>query len=412
MTTERDDDGIASVDMIETKSAPPTGYFGLEWLLAPNTTSGINVTAATAPKCATVAICLALLANGTSIPCKLYERVGGAKQPAPEHPGHVLAHRDATEWMSATAFRATITRDAILTGNGFAYVNRDLAGRPVELIRLAPHAVSVETDDFTGEPRYRIALANGAVRFENYSDILHITSGVRADDGVTGVSLIHLAKDDIATALLMARTVSATFANNSRPGGVLQFPKALGDDALGRIRTSWNDGFSGEKAGRTAVLHNGATYQTIQQPLAENEAEKLLIQANVAICRHFNVPPHLAFEMGRATWSNAAEMNRAFLDYSLAPWLREWCAAYRRVLLTPEERGAFLFEFETDEFVKSDTLARWQSYQIARSAGVLTANEVRAIENMPRHPSPEADALGNPYTNTAPAPTSENPVDQ
>ncbi|RAH97626.1 phage portal protein [Acuticoccus sediminis] len=372
--------------------------FGLDWLFTTSTNTGIAVTPTNAAKCAMVAVCTALLANGCSIPVKLYQRVDGAKEAATDHPAHTLVHRDASDWMSAAAFRTALTRDAIAFGNGFAHITRDGSGRPVELIRLSPGAVAIEIDDVTLEPTYRLSLAHGGTVVEHFSNILHITSGMRADDGVTGLSVISQAKDDIALSLVMAQTVASTFKNNSRPGGIILLQKAMGDDTRAAIKSSWTQALSGENAGGIAVLEHGAKYETIQQPLAENEAEKLLIQTNVAICRHFNVPPHLAYELTRATWSNAAEMNRAFLDYSLAPWHREWVSAYRRALLTPEERDTFLFEFETDEFIKSATLDRWQAYQIARSSGVLTANEIRAIENMPRIDTADADALGNPYT--------------
>lgn len=382
----------------EQKAADPS-LFGLDWLVAGSTaTSGVTVTAATAQRCAAVSICTSLLSNGVAIPCRPFRLVDGAKEEAADHPSHALVYRDATEWMDSAHFRAALTRDAILGGNGYAFVNRDLAGNPVELIRLSPSAVTLETDDLTGEPRYRIHLSGGGDRIETFSNILHVTSGIRADDGICGVGLVQLARDDIGMALVMQNAIATTFRNNQRPGGVLMFPTGLGEEALSKIRESWASGFSGENQGRTAILERGTEYKTVQMPLGENDAEKLLIQANVAVCKHFGVPPSLAFEMGRATWANLSEQNRHYIQYSVAPHLREWTAAYRRTLLRPEERDTIIFEFETDAFTKTDTLARWQSHQIARSSGVMTANEIRHRENLPRIDEPAADTLGNPYT--------------
>lgn len=395
------------IPLTEAKSADPA-MFGLDWLGTSSiASSGVQVTSATAQLCAAVNICAKLISDGCSLPVSPYRVVDGQKEsiqsgsPDPTFDTVVgLVHRDANPFQSAQAFRKTITRDALLTGNGFGFVNRNPFGEPVELIRLAPGAVAVETDDLTGEPVYRINLQGGGYRLETHQNILHITSGIKADDGVCGISIVDLAREDIGLALILTDTVSRVFKNNSRPGGVLTFPNKLAQDALTKIGTAWSTGFNGENQGRTAVLDNGATYSVVQTPLSENDAEKLLIQANVAICKHFNVHPAIALELGRATWANASEANKQFLKYTLKPHHEEWTSAYRRTLLTPEQRASYGFEFETSDFTQADLETRWSAYQTARSSGVMTANEIRQREGLPRLDDPAADTLGNPYTET------------
>ena len=50
----------------------------------------------------------------------------------------------------------------------------------------------------------------------------------------------------------------------------------------------------------------------------------------------FRVPPHMLFDLGRATWSNVESLGREVLVFCLQPMLRAWESALRRALLTPE----------------------------------------------------------------------------
>lgn len=50
------------------------------------------------------------------------------------------------------------------------------------------------------------------------------------------------------------------------------------------------------------------------------------------IARVFGVPPHMLFELSRATWSNAEQMGATFLQLCLRPWLDRWQDAYATVL--------------------------------------------------------------------------------
>lgn len=118
----------------------------------------------------------------------------------------------------------------------------------------------------------------------------------------------------------------------------------------------------------------------------------------VEIARAFRVPPHMIYDLGRATWSNSEQQNAEFLVYSLMPWLRIWQDAYSRVLVDPLDADTFTIEFVVDALLRPDTQTRAGAYQVFRSAGIMTANEIRALENLA--PLPEGNSLANPYTGT------------
>src|SRR5690606_20683271 len=153
------------------------------------------------------------------LPLHIYQRDGEARTRAPEHPAYVLLHDEANEWTPATGFREQLTRDALLHGNGYAYINRR-DNRPVELIRLQPSAVSVELDRITSEPVYR--LSDGThQRPLDRREVLHIAAP--SIDGVSGASPVTQCREAIAVNIAIERHVARLFANQARPSGVLSF---------------------------------------------------------------------------------------------------------------------------------------------------------------------------------------------
>jgi HK97 family phage portal protein len=386
----------------ETKAAPVSGVTAPEpWLYEllsfGASASGPAVTPMTAMRVPAVKAAFELIASTVAtLPCKVFADVAaGGKEPDPDHPAYPLVHADANPWTSAGKLREQLTQDALLWGNGFALANR-VNGRVIELNRLAPGAVAIELDPLTGEPRYRVKLTERD-RFAIYGvgEVLHIPAPV-SYDGVSGVAPISLAREAIALALTLEIHAARLFGNGARPGGILKFPGKLGADVAQRIKASWQGAFGGENTGKTAVLEEGADFQPVALNSVDAQFAEMRTFQIYEIARAFRVPPHMIFEMGRATWSNSEELNRHFLTYSLLPWLKAWEAAYRRVLLPADARDGVAIKFVTDALLSATTAQRASAYAQFRSAGVMTANEIRALENLPARP--DGDSLASPLT--------------
>ena len=361
------------------------------------TLTGKSVTAESALRVPAVACAVALIAETVgSLPVKLFEREGRAA--VTEHPAYKLMHGEANPWTSAEALRVQLTTDALLRGHGFALVVRNGAGEPVELHRLEPHQVQIETDDF-GEPTYLVQLADGRHRYP-FSDVLHVSA-------FGGASPITLGREAIGLALAFEEHIAKLFANGGKPGGILKTEKTLGDEAKGKLAASWTAAHGSGRTGGTAILDEGMAYESVTMTLADSQFSENRLEQIREIARVFRVPPTMLFELTRGTWSNTEEMARQFLQVTLKPWLASWAWAYARCLLTPEERRELYVEFVTDDLTTTDTAARATAYGQYRSMGAMTANEVRAGLNLPPHD--DGNTLENPYTSTraAPAPNSQ-----
>lgn len=367
--------------------------------------AGPAVTPATAVRIPAIYSAVALISTALgSLPAKLFVDGGNGKQAAKDHPAYPLVHDWSNDWMAAGELRTRLTADALLHGHGYAFANR-IGDDVREFLRLDPTTVTPKQDEATGEPFYVQRLPNGRERRYHYSEILHIASPL-------GIAPIVAGKEAIGLASVLERHAAQLFGRGARPSAVLSKVDRAGSDAgttiMARIKAAWRN-WQSEGATDPLFLDDGWTYTPATMTSTDAQfLENRRFQIE-EVCRLFRIPPPMLFDLSRATWSNSEEMGRQFVTFTLRPWLDAWERAYTRVLLSPEERAAgYYVEFVTDALLSADTAKRAESYSKMRTAGIFTANEIRARENLPSHP--DGDTLANPNTTPgAPVGANDNP---
>jgi len=377
---------------IETKSISLIDPLAFELFGAVTTTAGPSITAATAIRVPAVYSAIALISGAIgSLPAKVFETADSGKRTSKNHPAYRLVHDEANPWTSAGQLRAKLTIDALLYDHGYAVAVR-VNGVVKEFVRLDPRTVTIKTDAATGEPFYEVQNATGK-RTYRFEDILHISAPL-------DVAPIKAGREAIALASILERCASQLFANGARPSGVLTKEAKAGSSAdngasvITNIKKAWRAWLANSN-GDPLILDNGWTYNQATMTSTDAQFAEMRVEQTNEIARVFRVPPHLLFELSRATWSNAEEMFQSFLTLTLRSWLDAWEWAYARCLLTADERAAGYFvEFVIDDLVTANTETRAETYAKYRAMGVLTANEVRAGLN--REPLDGGDELSNP----------------
>ena len=330
------------------------------------------------------------------MPAKVFRRAAtGGKVVDSAHPAFALVHDDANPWTSAGALRKQLTVDALLHGGGFAYANRLGDGRVVEFIRLDPASVTEGVDAGTGEPVYRVSDKRGE-RLYGWRDVLAIRPTGNA-------SPVTLAKEAIGLALVLELHAARLFGRGARPSGILSSDQIIPEDAGVRMKASWQAAHGGSESGGTAFLERGVKFSPLTFSSVDAQFAEMRTFQIQEVARAFNVPVHMLKDMTKSTWSNNEQANLEFLQFTLQPWLDAWVDAYRRVLFDEADRGDCVIEFITDALLRADTATRAEAIAKFRAAGVMTANEVRARENLPA--LPDGDKLENPYTTPGKAPT-------
>lgn len=376
--------GLATKSTLAAPPAELLAAFG-----AAPTASGTAVTPDAAMRCPTFYASVKVIAESVAqLPLHLYRRTAdGGKERATDHPLYALLNGQANEWTTSFDFRLSMQVALCTHGNAFAFINR-ASNAIYELIQIPSPAVAVEQDPVTFEPRYKVTAADGTARIYGRDQILHLrTLGTSPHVGLSPVAQI---REAIGLALAMEQHAGRIFGRGARPSGVFKYPKTLNDATLQRLRASFEGTYSGgQNSGRTAILEDGMEFQQIQFSSVDLQFLELRRHQVAEIARTFRIPLHLLQDLERTTHANAESMGQQFLSLTLLPWLTLWEQAISLALLTPEERPDYHAEFLTDDLARADLAARFQAYGSAITNGILSPNEVRAMEN--RSPYPGGD---------------------
>ncbi|AVA21192.1 phage portal protein [Rhizobium sp. NXC24] len=319
-----------------------------------------------------------------SLDVKVKRKVGDIEEDAPDHPAASILTRQANEWTSGYELIRDLVAGALTKDvGGLAYVTR-VSGEAREAIVYRDSIITVEFDQVTNEPRYR--LSNQPVPA---SSIIHLR-------GVFSRCPLSMARDAISMAKAMEDYSNGLWTNGARPGGVIQTPNKLGTDGVKAMLAGWKAAFSGKaNAGKTAVLYEGATYQQMALTSVDGQFNESRTFQVLEIARAFRCPPGMLFELSRNTWSNSEQQAKEFVTYCLIPWIRALESALNRALFKPEERSEYRVCFDVDDTSQADLTARATAISTLIAARVINPNEARDWLGM------EARAGGNEYANPA-----------
>ena len=280
--------------------------------------------------------------------------------------------------MTSFVWRETMLSHLLLYGNSYCQIIRSGRSKIVGLYPLLPDRMTVDRDS-KGKLTYTYTTSDGKIAYLAPEDVLHIPG--LGFDGVMGYSPIALEKAAIGLGIAAEEYGSKFFANGARPSGILTHPNTVKDPAA--LRASWNAAYGGSgNASRVAVLEEGMTFTPLSIP--NNEAQFLETRKFqvTEICRIFRVPPHMIGDLERATFSNIESQNISFAVHTIRPWLVRIEQAVNRALIPENEKGRFYAQFNIDGLMRGDYKSRMEGYAIARQNGWMSANDIRALENL------------------------------
>ena len=83
---------------------------------------------------------------------------------------------------------------------------------------------------------------------------------------LVGLSPIYAAGVSALTSLNIQRNSANLFKNSARPGGVLTAPNAIEESTAQRLKAYFEENFTGDLAGKVAVLGDGLEYKHFWSP--------------------------------------------------------------------------------------------------------------------------------------------------
>lgn len=374
--------------------------------------AGVNVNEDTALTHAAVWACVRAIAETmASLPLKVYRRTpDGGKVEAPEHPLFPLLHDEPCPTMASFTFRESMQAAVLMHGNAYARVEGTPrgAGRVAALWYSHPESVKVEPAEDGRSLIYTFRRKDGDSFALPASQVLHVPG--LGFDGIAGKSVLRQAREVIGLGLAADQHGAAFFGSGSMPGGVLRHPGKLSREAAERLKASWEAAHSGpgKQFSRVAVIEEGMEFQPVIFPSNDDaewlESRRFSVEE---IARLFRVPPHIIGDLTRATYSNIEHQGIEFATHCIRPWVVRWEQELNRKLLPPRERKQYVIAFSLDALLRGDIASRYSAYAIGRQWGWLSANDIRALENL--NPIPDGDDYIKPGKPEAGVPDSADP---
>lgn len=178
------------------------------------------------------------------------------------------------------------------------------------------------------------------------------------------------------------------FRNGGRPSGVIEVPGSITEDNARKIKDNWESGYSGENAGKTAILSNGAKYNTTTLSAVDAQTVEQLSMTAQIICSVFHVPAYKVGVGDLPTHDNIEAQDQQYYSQCLQMLIESIELLLDEAFGLEDQCGT---EFDVNALLRMDSERRIKSLGDGVKNTILTPNEARRSENLP--PLPGGDAL-------------------
>lgn len=244
----------------------------------------------------TVFACLTLIANDIGkLRPKLMEQVERIWSEITS-PAFSPVLRKPNRWQTWQQFITQWVLSLLTEGNAYILKERDKRRVVVALYVLDPTRCrplvsesgdifyQLQEDDLSGVFEHLPAVPASEIIHDRINCLFH---------PLVGLSPIFACGLVATKGLKIEENATRFFANQSQPGGVLTAPAEIGDETAARLKAYFEEKFTGENAGKVAVLGDGLTYT----PMTTNAVDAQLIEqlkwSAAQIAAVFHVPGYL-----------------------------------------------------------------------------------------------------------------------
>ena len=338
------------------------------------TKSGQAVNNTTALSIASVHACVRVIADGIAgLGLKLYKDDGQNRDQIIIHYATALTN-EPNAYQTKYDFTKYMTSHLALTGNAYAFINRDVRNIGIELHPIAPQYVTPVMQD--GLLFYKTTLA-GYPPMIPATEMLHF-KGMCGDNPLVGLSPVVLHAETLGIDLAAISQSAGVYKN-----GVLKFlltsDSQIKIDQAGPLKKSLDDVIDG--ASRSAVMPNGIKMEKLS--LSPEEAQYLETRkfSSEEIARIFGVPASM-IGASAGIKSSVEQEYQDFYARTLMSYAINIEQELARKLLTENDKLTYYFKFNFNSLLRASANERADYYNKGIRGGWLSRNEARLYEDV------------------------------
>lgn len=270
----------------------------------------------------------------------------------------------------------------MLKGEGYFIIERDEAGRPVELWPVPTHWVFMTP--YLDHPYYTVKTTSGGILSVSVDDMFIMKDLNPYDPFMRGLGQAESVADEVETDEYASKFQKRFFFNDATPNLIVAMPKST-DEQRKRFRMEWLERFQGIfKSHGMATVNGEISVQKVGESMKDMDMIQGRLYLRDAVLEHFGVPREI---MGITESSNRATSEAAQFIYAqnvLMPKLRRREEAINQQLV-PMFGDNLRWRFDdivprNKEFSKQKAIDGW-------NAGIFTKDEARKLLDMPSTPA-------------------------
>jgi HK97 family phage portal protein len=317
-------------------------------------------------------------------------------------------------------------------GNTYVLKVRDNRGVVTQLRILDPNRVKplvsdsgdvfyeLQRDNVSGLQEASIVVPASEIIHDRWNTLYH---------PLVGLSPIYAAGLNALAGLKVEQNSARLFANGAQPSGILTAPGRISDETAQRLKSYFEDTFTGSGAGGTAVVGDGLEYRQLTMSAVDAQVIETLKWSDNTIAAVFGVPAYMINAAAAPATINVEAVTQQYFQQCLQVHIEGIEVLLDEGLGLTEVPGRTLgTEFDLDGLLRMDTQTKVRTL-VEGLKGVYSPNEARKMLDLPPTPGGDAvylqqqnyslealnkrDQQDNPFASSAPpAPASEPEDDE
>jgi len=345
----------------------------------PQKTAGVNITQENATAIGAVWAAINLYASTiASLPWGAYIRQEGVRTPV-ARPRWMDVPIPNNPNFTSFDFKHRLISSLMIDGNVFVLALRDSSGNVIETRILDPQKCEILTGE-KGEPIYKITTSEGTSTLGTDS-IVHIPLFATGENH-RGLSPIEHHRVTLGLASATQLFGAKFYEQGATVGGVVKVPGELTAEQAQSLRDGFARRHEGvDRAWRVAVLTGGADYAQMSVKISDLQLVETLHWGVESVARIYGLPlGYLQYPGGNTSYNSQESLGQAWLALGLAPMLSRVEAGLQRLIAG----DTTFIKFNTAALLRATQAERMASYALALQNGILTLDEVRTYEDLPR----------------------------
>jgi HK97 family phage portal protein len=322
--------------------------------------------------------CVSLIASDISkLRLKLVQRDANDIWSEIDSPAFSPVLRKPNHFQTRIKFVEQWMTSKLIHGNTYVLKQRDQRGVVVALYVLDPQRCRPLVAP-NGDVYYSLS-QDALTQVENdqvvvpAAEIIHDVM-VPLYHPLCGVSPLSACGLPATQGLRIQRNSTNFFTNGSQPGGILTAPGAISEEDANEIRRHWDEEYTGDNAGKVAVLGNGLKYEAMTVNATDSQLIEQLKLTAEQVCSAYHVPAYMVGVAPPPAYNNVEALNLQYYSQCLQNPIESIELLLDEGLSLPNHYGT---EFDLDDLLRMDSGSRVTAAKESANGGGMTFNEVR-----------------------------------